>query len=88
MIHSPIQLKEVGLYLPHKICFKNFTARINAKERIAIIGTNGSGKTSLLKMLQGIIPINEGYITVPSDITFGYVPQIVEISTIKVELAD
>lgn len=78
MIHNSIQLKEVGLYFPHKICFQNFNARINCKERIAIIGANGSGKSSLLKMLQGIIKPSEGSIVIPNDIIFGYVPQVVE----------
>lgn len=69
MIHKPIRLINLSLSLPHKICFEAFSTTIPYGSRIAIIGRNGSGKSSLLKMLQD---------QAPKDVVFGYVPQVIE----------
>lgn len=63
-----IQLKNLSLSFPHKTCFEDFSADIYDGNRIAIIGRNGSGKSSLLKIIKDI----------PIDINIGYVPQIIE----------
>lgn len=77
MMNRPIQLTNVGLTFPTKTCFEDFTTHIYPGSRIAIIGPNGCGKTSLLKILQGALSCSEGKIDVPAGTTFGYVPQIV-----------
>lgn len=63
-----IQLKNLSLSFPHKTCFEDFSADIYDGNRIAIIGCNGSGKSSLLKIIKNI----------SADINIGYVPQIIE----------
>jgi len=68
MIHAPIQIKNLTLSFPHKTCFEDFSCTINPGDRIAIIGRNGNGKSSLLKLLQEQI----------QNINFGFVPQIIE----------
>lgn len=78
MMHKPIQLKNLSLSFPHKICFDDFSTQINHGSRIAIIGRNGSGKTTLLKILSGIIEPTSGDIQHADDVVFGFVPQIVE----------
>lgn len=78
MIHKPIQIKKLTFSFNHKTCFENFTTQINYGSRIAIIGRNGSGKSSLLKMIQGLCEPTSGEINVPRDVVFGYVPQVVE----------
>lgn len=42
---------------------KNFSLKIGRKERIAMVGMNGSGKTTMIKLLCGLYQPNEGYIT-------------------------
>ena len=44
-------LNDINLELPHKICFKSFSTLVNDGSRIGIIGSNGCGKSSLLKMI-------------------------------------
>ncbi|MDR2766032.1 MAG: ATP-binding cassette domain-containing protein [Holosporaceae bacterium] len=67
-MHNPIQIKDFSLPFPHKICFENFSTKISFGDRVGIIGRNGSGKSSLLKM---IFEQNPG-------IAIAHVPQIVE----------
>jgi ATPase subunit of ABC transporter with duplicated ATPase domains len=45
--------------------------------RIAIIGRNGSGKSTLLKILYRKFEATSGDINIPEDVTFGYVPQVI-----------
>lgn len=78
MTHKPIQLRNLSLSFPHKPCFDDFSADIHYADRIAIIGRNGSGKTSLLKMLRGLDLQTSGNVHIPGDVSIGYVPQIVE----------
>lgn len=83
MIHKPIQLKSLSFTLPHKICFQNFTTSILYGQRIGLIGRNGCGKSSLLKLIVGINVLSEGHIHLPNDVTIGYVPQISDITSPK-----
>jgi ATPase subunit of ABC transporter with duplicated ATPase domains len=76
MVHKPIQLKNVSLSFPHKLCFENFTVQIPYGSHIALIGRNGTGKSSLLNMLNGIIQPTSGEINTPDDVRIGYVPQL------------
>lgn len=78
MMHKPIQFKNLCFSLPHKLCFEQFTATISYGQRIAIIGQNGSGKSSLLRMLQGFIEPTDGELVIPQDIGIGYVPQLID----------
>ena len=78
MIHKPIQLKNLSLLFPYKTCFEDFNAQIIYGSRIAIIGRNGGGKTTLLKILHGAVDPTSGSIQCPDDVVFGFVPQIVE----------
>ncbi|MBN8828885.1 MAG: ABC-F family ATP-binding cassette domain-containing protein [Sphingobacteriia bacterium] len=78
MTHKPIHIHNLALILPHKICFENFSTQIYFGNRIAIIGRNGSGKSSLLKILQGQFESSDGKVGIPNDVKFGNVPQIIE----------
>lgn len=76
--HKPIQLKNLGLSFPHKNCFDDFNTQILFGSRIAIVGRNGSGKSSLLKILSGAFEATSGEIQIPGDVCTGYVPQVIE----------
>ena len=63
MTHKPIFLKNITLEFPHKICFEEFNASIQYGQRIAITGRNGSGKSSLLRIIKNITAnLNVGYV--------------------------
>lgn len=77
-MHKPIQFKNLALSFPHKTCFSSFDGQILYGSRIAIIGRNGSGKSSLLKMLHGLIEPSDGEIKLPDSACMGYLPQQIE----------
>ncbi|MEZ0485900.1 ABC-F family ATP-binding cassette domain-containing protein [Fibrella aquatica] len=55
--------------------FRNINFGISRGDKIAIVGANGSGKTSLLEILAGAAPPDEGLVSVRKDITVGYLNQ-------------
>lgn len=71
-------IHQLSLYFPEKICFEPFDAQIGGGDRIALIGDNSSGKTSLLRMIAGLSPIADGQIHFHHDVPLGYVAQIPE----------
>ncbi|WP_133130359.1 ATP-binding cassette domain-containing protein [Legionella yabuuchiae] len=71
-------IHQLSLIYPEKNCFEQFDARIYSHQRIAVIGDNGCGKTSLLRMIAGLSPILDGDIRFSQEIRIGYVPQIPE----------
>jgi ATPase subunit of ABC transporter with duplicated ATPase domains len=46
-----IQIIDLELLFPDKVCFKNFSTQIPYGSRIAIIGRNGKGKSTLMKII-------------------------------------
>ena len=67
-MHGIIRIKNFSLSFPNKVCFEDFSAEIAFGDRIAIIGKNGSGKSSLLKMIA-----DQNW-----NADLAYVPQIIE----------
>ncbi|MDC0359659.1 ATP-binding cassette domain-containing protein, partial [Acidimicrobiales bacterium] len=55
--------------------FSDVTLQLSAGRRIALVGGNGTGKTSLIEILVGDADPDEGSITKPKDMTLGYLPQ-------------
>ncbi|GAF02679.1 ABC-F family ATP-binding cassette domain-containing protein [Saccharicrinis fermentans] len=55
--------------------FKNISFVINEKDRIALMGKNGGGKSTLLKILAGVREANKGRVSVPKDKVVAYLPQ-------------
>jgi ATPase subunit of ABC transporter with duplicated ATPase domains len=73
-----ITLKDLCLSFPHKVCFDSFSVQIHFGSRIGIIGINGGGKSTLLKMIQGEVSSIDGAIKKPEELQIGYVPQLIE----------
>ncbi len=55
--------------------FTNVDFEIKRGERVAVIGNNGTGKTTLLKIINGIIPADSGQIRLGSKVHIGYYDQ-------------
>ena len=59
-----------------KPLFHDASFVINDRDRIALVGKNGAGKSTLLKILCGQQKPTSGHVSIPSDITIGYLPQV------------
>ena len=60
--------------------FQNVSYVINNKDRIALVGKNGAGKSTMLKILAGLQLPTGGVVSVPKDTTIGYLPQVMVLS--------
>ena len=66
-----------GLSLAHgsRVLFEDVTLSLSAGRRVALVGSNGEGKTSLIEILVGRHSPDSGSITKPKDMRIGYLPQ-------------
>ncbi len=55
--------------------FDEISFLVNPKDRIALVGKNGAGKTTLLKIFSGKQAPTKGRVTIPKDLSIGYLPQ-------------
>ena len=71
-----------------KPLFKDVSFVINERDRIALVGKNGAGKSTMLKILCGLQRPTGGVVSIPNDTTVGYLPQVMKLSddtTVKEE---
>jgi ATPase components of ABC transporters with duplicated ATPase domains len=62
-------------YTPNKPLIQNFSIHIGARDRVMVIGPNGRGKTTLLKLMAGVLKPPAGEITFPKSVSIGYYEQ-------------
>ena len=62
-----------------KPLFADVSFVINERDRIALVGKNGAGKSTMLKILAGIKTPTAGTVSVPNDCTLGYLPQVMNL---------
>ena len=55
--------------------FDEISFLVNSKDKIALVGKNGAGKTTLLRIFSGKQAPTKGKVTIPKDLTIGYLPQ-------------
>ena len=60
--------------------FEDVSFVINKKDRIALVGKNGAGKSTMLKILAGLQRPSEGTVAVQRGVTVGYLPQVMVLS--------
>jgi ATP-binding cassette subfamily F protein 3 len=70
-----IQLQGAGKRFGHKLLFENCDWLITPKERTGLVGANGTGKSTILKILGGMETLDYGSLSMQRGITQGYLPQ-------------
>ena len=61
-VKNKIYFKKVSYFNSKKEIFKNLNCEINFKDKVLVLGKSGSGKTTSLKILSGLVPITNGSI--------------------------
>src|SRR5271168_1631571 len=70
-----IQLSGAGKRFGHKLLFENTDWLITPRDRIGLVGANGTGKSTLMKVLAGLDTFDYGSLIVAKGTTAGYLPQ-------------
>ena len=71
-----ISVESLHIEFGVKPLFTDASFVVNDRDRIALVGKNGAGKSTLLKILCGIQKPTSGTVSIPSDTTIGYLPQV------------
>ena len=70
-----IQLSGAGKRFGHKLLFENADWLITSRDRIGLVGGNGTGKSTLMKVLAGMDTFDYGTLTIAKGTSAGYLPQ-------------
>ena len=70
-----IQLSGAGKRFGHKLLFEDLTWMITPQDRVGLVGGNGTGKSTLLKILAGLESLDYGELSMQKGTSFGYLPQ-------------
>ena len=71
-----ISVEKLKVEFGVKPLFSDASFVINDRDRIALVGKNGAGKSTMLKILCGLQKPTDGVVAVPADTTIGYLPQV------------
>ncbi len=74
-----ISVNNIGVEFGVKPLFSNVSFVVNDNDRIALVGKNGAGKSTLLKILYRMQSPTSGNVSVSSDTTIGYLPQVMNL---------
>lgn len=75
-----ISVNNLGVEFSAKPLFSDASFVINKTDRIALVGKNGAGKSTILKIIAGKQSPTHGNVSYPNDITIGYLPQEMKVS--------
>jgi len=70
-----VEFHKVSKSYPNRIILNDFSYNVQRQERLGIVGNNGSGKTTFLKMLVGQEAVDKGKIILGETVVFGYYSQ-------------
>lgn len=68
--------------------FEDVSFVINKKDRIALVGKNGAGKSTMLKIIAGLQQPTAGVVAVQRDVTIGYLPQVMILSDTRTVMGE
>ena len=75
-----ISVQNLSVEFSAKSLFDNISYVINRRDRIALVGKNGAGKSTMLKIIAGLQRPTSGQVAVPQDTTIGYLPQQMKLT--------
>ena len=78
-----ISVQGLSVEFSSKSLFSDVSYVINKKDRIALVGKNGAGKSTMLKIIAGLQQPTKGIVAVQNDIVIGYLPQQMVLADTK-----
>ena len=75
-----ISIDNLSIEFNARSLFDDVSYVINPKDRIALVGKNGAGKSTMLKILAGLQQPTRGQVSMPRGTTVGYLPQVMVLS--------
>lgn len=75
-----ISIQNLSVEFSARPLFDNINYVINKRDKIALVGKNGAGKSTMLKIIAGLQHPTSGQMVVPEGVTIGYLPQQMEVS--------
>ncbi len=78
-----ISINDLSVEFSAKSLFDHINYVINRRDKIALVGKNGAGKSTMLKIIAGLQQPTSGAVVIPRDVTVGYLPQQMEISDVR-----
>ena len=75
-----ISIQSLSVEFSAKSLFDDINYVINKRDKIALVGKNGAGKSTMLKIIAGLQRPTSGQVVIPEGVTVGYLPQQMEVS--------
>ena len=75
-----ISIENLRVEFSAKPLFAGVSYVINVRDRIALVGKNGAGKSTMLKIIAGLQQPTGGLVAIPRETTIGYLPQVMKIT--------
>lgn len=70
-----LELHKIYKAWPSRVILDGFTYNFKRKERLGIVGNNGTGKSTFLNMIQELEPVDKGTVSIGETVVFGYYNQ-------------
>ena len=70
-----VSVNNLSVFLGGKDLFDNVSYMIDKKDRIGLVGKNGAGKSTMLKVIMGTQPASGGNVSMQKGVSIGYLPQ-------------
>ena len=83
-----LDVQNLGVSFGGEVLFENLSFRIGRGDRIGLIGKNGAGKSTFLKLLAGDNSPSVGEVTLEKNTTIGYLPQELEVENHRTVLEE
>lgn len=83
-----ISVQGLSVEFSSKSLFSDVSYVINKKDKIALVGKNGAGKSTMLKIIAGMQQPTHGVVAVQNDIVIGYLPQQMVLADTKTVMED
>ena len=78
--NTVLSVESLSVEFSARPLFSGVSFVVNAKDRIALVGKNGAGKSTMLKILAGIQTPTSGNVSIQRNISVGYLPQVMVLT--------